>query len=55
MNTLNTINLVLGVCWLVMAVTDLVMQQPTAWYVSMLMCLALAVTHINSYITGRSA
>lgn len=55
MNAINTFNLVIGIGWLLMALLDLILQQPTAWYVSMLMCLALAFNHIHDYVVGKSA
>lgn len=50
MNLGYKFNLVMGIGWITAAALDLLLQRPVSWYVSMLMCIGLAMWHIHASI-----
>lgn len=50
----NILSLLLAIGWFVVAAISLITQQPFEWYISALMCAALAINYTVDYIVGRS-
>lgn len=42
---MKALDIMLAVGWLVVALCDLLLQQPVSWFASMFVCLGLAVAH----------
>lgn len=51
----NIFNLLLAVGWFIMTAISLITQHPFEWYVSALMCVALAINYTADYLIGRQA
>ena len=50
MNIGVTFNIIIAIGWIIFAIPYLVLQLPVAWYVAMMMSIALATWHIHAAI-----
>ena len=50
---MNAINLIMAALFIALAMIDLYAQQPVPWYVSMIMCLALAAHNLDAFFQAR--